>query len=155
MAIYRGMRIGEASKLGPRASMYLYGDEDGELDSMLNDIILMATQAIQHLEEEVAPTTPAAPHAPSIRRCVAPVRSDCCGGYLAESMSNSAGPTSLVPIFFVPGIFGLHPGVAPHQIERSLGIIFANSTFIVTNYCRARRHRQEHFSRSIPKIHAR
>ena len=51
--------------------MYSYGDEEGDLDSMLHDGILMATQAVQHLEEDetMPPTpfgpTPLSPHRPA------------------------------------------------------------------------------------------
>ena len=45
----RGFRIGEASNPGPGA-MYLYGDEEGDLDLMLNDSIMMATQAVEMID---------------------------------------------------------------------------------------------------------
>ena len=68
----RCCRIGEASNPGP-GGMYLYGDEDeeGDIDAMLNESILMATQAIQHLQEDdtMPPTpfgpTPPPPHLPA------------------------------------------------------------------------------------------
>ena len=63
----RGFRVGETSNHGP-GGMYLYGDEEGDLDSMFNESILMATQAVQNLEEDdtMPPTpfgpTPLSPH---------------------------------------------------------------------------------------------
>ena len=62
----RGFCIGEASNLGPEG-MYLYGDEDdeGDIDAMFNETILMATQVVQNLEEgDTEPPTPFGPTPP-------------------------------------------------------------------------------------------
>ena len=63
----RGIRIGETSHPGPPGVMHLYGDEDGDIDVLLDDSIVMATQVVHFLEvrdaieDDTEPPTPFGP----------------------------------------------------------------------------------------------